>query len=87
MKAEHRAKRKGCTELIRIGDWCITKDSSWEDSRGIYADHIKGCKSDDSPVTMGDCCWAHDDQVTTCFYCSGAVPPEIQALVLLQMKL
>ncbi len=79
-----------CVKLMTIGDWCITKDSSWSDA-GIYADHIKGCHGQDTgvddPIKVGDCCWSHDDSDTTCFYCKGDVPPEIQALVLLQMKM
>ena len=91
--------RDSCEKLVVIGDWCITKDSAWGESPGIYADHITGClNGGDGPIDVGDCCWAHDDDgvqsvnarldgVAQCFYCRGAVPPEIQALVLLQMKL
>lgn len=83
---------KKVESLIEIGDWCITRDHTWGPPDGIYADHIIGCSSDavdtgDSPVEIGDCCWAGDDNGSVCFYCKQPVPPEIQALVLLQTTL
>lgn len=69
--------------MVTIGDWCVTKHSDF-DGPGIFADHIVGCKSG---IVIGDCCWDDNDKKTKCFYCNESVPPEIQALVLLQMKL
>lgn len=78
--------------LIKIGDWCITSGTvDFDGGCGVYADHIQGCYSGDSPIGVGDLCWAHDDWhdkgVAVCFYCEQPVPPEIQALVMLQMRL
>ncbi|KKK51431.1 hypothetical protein LCGC14_3115050 [marine sediment metagenome] len=75
--------------MVEIGDWCITKnlDYGYEGRRGLWADHIKGCRSDNEPTELGDCCWAADDRKATCFYCGKPVPPEIQALVHLQTTL
>lgn len=87
--------KTGCEMLIEVGEWCVTKDHSWGNKGdvGIYADHIKGCVSEDEPIELGDCCWAADDKAEdkqgrkVCFYCNEPVPPEIQALVHLQVTL
>lgn len=79
--------------MITIEDWCVTKDRNFRDGDGIYADHLANCtEAHNTPIMVGDCCWAHDDVVSedgnaVCFYCGDVVPPEVQALVLLQMTL
>ena len=77
------------TKLLTLGDWCITSDEVGLDGAGlewIYADHLKCLAVNKAPVVVGDLCWVHNDSEPLCFYCHEAVPAEVQAIVLLRMK-